>query len=141
VGGQLQRYLTSLQDPRRYPAREIVAYYLHRWEIALGFREIKQGLLHNALVFRSKQLEVAWQKLWGTLLAYNLIPEEIWQMADELNVDPQRLSYQWLTLAITPDLNDLSIDDAETLPERLPAMRKIAARYLLPPRRHRSYPR
>ncbi|MFZ9367439.1 MAG: transposase, partial [Burkholderiaceae bacterium] len=44
VGGQLQRYLTSLPDPRQYPAREVVAHYVQRWEIELGFREIKQGM-------------------------------------------------------------------------------------------------
>lgn len=141
VGGQLQRYLTSLSDPRRYPAREVVAHYAQRWEIELGFREIKQGLLHNAPVLRSKQPELVGQELWGTLLAYNVIREEMRQMADELTVSPQRLSFQWLTLAITMALTGWSLDDPETLPERLQALRKIAARYLLPPRRPRSYPR
>jgi len=53
----------------------------------------------------------------------------------------QRLSFQWLTLAITMALTGWSLDDSETLPERLQALRKIAVRYLLPPRRPRSYPR
>ncbi len=141
VGGQLQRYLTSLPDPHRYPAREIVAHYVQRWEIELGFREIKQGLLHNAPALRSKQPELVGQELWGTLLAYDLIRQEMRQMADGMNVAPQRLSFQWLTLAITMALTGWSLEDAETLPERLQLLRKIAARYLLPPRRPRSYPR
>ena len=62
-------------------------------------------------------------------------------MADELTVSPQRLSFQWLTLAITMALTGWSLDDPETLTERLQTLRKIALRYLLPPRRPRSYPR
>lgn len=141
VGGQLQRYLTSLPDPRQYPAREIVAHYVQRWEIELGFREIKQGMLHNAPVLRSKQPELVGQELWGTLLAYDLIRQEMRQMADELNVSPQRLSFQWLTVAITMALTGWPLDEPEALPERLQLLRKIASRYLLPPRRPRTYPR
>ena len=141
VGGQRQRYLTSLPDPRLYPAREIVAHYVQRWEIELGFREIKQGMLHNAPVLRSKQPELIGQELWGTLLAYDLIRQEMRQMADELNVSPQRLSFQWLTLAITMALTGWPLEEPQALPERLLLLRKIATRYLLPPRRARTYPR
>ena len=90
---------------------------------------------------RSKQPELVGQELWGTLLAYNLIRQEMRQMADELTVPPQRLSFQWLTMAITMALTGWSLDEPETLTERLQALRKIAARYVLPPRRPRSYPR
>ncbi len=44
VGGERRQYLTSLWDAHRFPAREIVAHYMQRWEIELGFREIKQGM-------------------------------------------------------------------------------------------------
>lgn len=141
IGGQLQRYLTSLSDPRRYRAREIVAHHVQRWEIELGFREIRQGMLHNAPALRSKQPALVGQELWGTLLAYDLIRQEMRQMADEMHVAPQRLSFQWLTLAITMALSGWSLEDAETLPERSQLLRKIAARYVLAPRHRRSYPR
>jgi hypothetical protein len=141
VGGQLRRYLTSLRDPRCYPACEVVAHYVQRWEIELGFREIKQGLLQKAPVLRSKQPELVGQELWGTLIAYNLIRQEMRQMDGALNVSPQRLSFQWLTLAITMALTGWPIEDTDALPNRLQALRSIAARYLLPPRRPRSYPR
>jgi len=112
-----------------------------RWEIELGFREIKQALLQNTLTLRSKQPELVSQELWGTLLAYDVIRQEMRQMAEEMNVVPQRLSFQWLTLAITMTLTGWPLDEPEALPERLQLLRKIAARYLLPPRRPRSYPR
>lgn len=37
--------LTSMTDPLRFPCDEIVDLYSQRWEIELGYREIKQGLL------------------------------------------------------------------------------------------------
>lgn len=89
----MQRYLTSLPDPRLYPAREIVAYYVQRCEIKLSFREVEQGMLHNAPALHSKQPDLVGQELWGTFLAYDLIRQEMRQMASELNVAPQRLSF------------------------------------------------
>lgn len=114
-GGRLQHYLTSLPDPRQYPARELVAQYVQRWEIELGFREIRQGLLHDAPVLRSKQPERVGQEWWSTLLAYDLVRQAMRQMPDEMHVAPQCLSFQWLTLAITMALTGGSLDDAETL--------------------------
>lgn len=141
IGGKTQRFLTSLRDPHIYPAREIVAHYLQRWEIELGFREIKQGLLQRAAVVRSKQPDLVRQELWGLLIAYNLIRQEMGQMADGLNVPPQRLSFQWLTLAITMALTGWPLEETDALADRLQLLHAIAVRYILPPRRDRSYPR
>ncbi len=74
------------------------------------------------------------------MLAYALIRQAMRQMAAEMHIAPQRLSCQWLTVAITMALTG-SLQDAETLPERLQSLRRIGARYVLPPRRPRSYPR
>lgn len=101
IGGERRQYLTSLFDPHRYPAREIAAHYMRRWEIELGFREIKQGMQKNATTLRSKLPALVRQEVLGTLIAYNLLRHEIAQMAGELHVPPQRLSFQWLALAIT----------------------------------------
>lgn len=37
--------LTSLLDPERYPAKDIVSVYHERWEIELGYRELKTQML------------------------------------------------------------------------------------------------
>jgi hypothetical protein len=58
VGGQTRQFLTSLCEARRFPARDIAAYYVQRWEIELGFREIKQGMLKNTTTLRSKRPEL-----------------------------------------------------------------------------------
>lgn len=141
VGGQARQFLTSLCDAHRFPAREIAAHYMQRWEIELGFREIKQGMLKNATTLRSKLPELVRQEVWGMLIAYNLLRHEIAQMANELQVAPQRLSFQWLALAITTALYHWPLQTPGTFPKRLALLRQQASAYLLPERRARSYPR
>ena len=141
VGGQQRRFLTSLCDAHRFPARDIAAHYVQRWEIELGFREIKQGMLKKAPVLRSRLPELVRQEVWGMLIAYNLLRHEITQMAAELDVPPQRLSFQWLALAIVTALYHWPLETPGTLPKRLAWLREQASTYLLPERRARSYPR
>jgi hypothetical protein len=141
VGGQARQFLTSLCDAQRFSAREIAAHYTQRWEIELGFREIKQGMLKNTTTLRSKLPELVRQEVWGMLIAYNLLRHEIAQMANELQVAPQRLSFQWLALAITTALYHWPLQTPGTLPNRLALLRQQASAYLLPARRTRSYPR
>jgi hypothetical protein len=116
-------------------------HYTQRWEIELGFREIKQGMMKNTTTLRSKLPELVRQEVWGMLIAYNLLRHEIAQMADELQVPPQRLSFQWLALAITTALYHWPLQTPGTLPKRLAWLRQQGPAYLLPERRIRSYPR
>lgn len=141
VGGQVRQFLTSLCDAQRYPAPEIARHYVERWEIELGFREIKQGLLRSAAILRSKLPELVRQEVWGMLIAYNLLRIEMANMAQELHVPPRRLSFQWLALAITTALYHWPLQTPGALPKRLALLRQQAHHYLLPERRARSYPR
>ena len=50
--------------------------YQERWEIELGFRDIKSSMQHNAITLRSKTVELVYQELWGLLLTYNIIRRE-----------------------------------------------------------------
>ncbi|MCS0629284.1 hypothetical protein NX786_08070 [Telluria mixta] len=52
--------------------------------------------------------------------AYNLLRHEIAQMADELHVPPQRLSFQWLALAITTALYHWPLQTPARSPSGLP---------------------
>lgn len=141
IGGQQRQFLTSLCDARRFPAQDIAMHYTQRWEIELGFREIKQCMLGTAPVLRSKRPELVRQEVWGMLIAYNLLRHEIAAMADELKISPQRLSFHCLALAITTALYHWPLQTPGTLPKRLAWLRSQADAYLLPERRKRSYPR
>jgi hypothetical protein len=142
--GKEKRYLlTSLLNPTAYPVAEIVSLYRERWEIELGYGELKTEMLERAETIRSKSPESVTQELWGILIAYNLVRVEIERIADELNVSPLRISFiealrfmreQWLWAAMTRTPG--------AIPGRLRTMKDRMRRFLLPPRRpDRSYPR
>jgi hypothetical protein len=142
-GHEQQQLLTSLLDEERYPAAEIVALYHERWEIELGYDELKTELLEREETIRSKSPELVKQELWGILVAYNLVRLEMERIADEVDVSPSRISFvealrfireqwQWAAITGTPG----------AIPKRLQSMRDKIRRYLLPERRaNRSYPR
>jgi hypothetical protein len=67
--------LTSLPISN-YPADKIAQLYHQRWEIELGFRDIKSSMLNNAITLRSKKVDLIYQEMWGMLLAYNIVRRE-----------------------------------------------------------------
>ncbi|WP_412970759.1 IS4 family transposase, partial [Glaciecola sp. MF2-115] len=60
-----------------YPAAGIIALYKERWEIELGYREVKTSMLNKAITLRSKKIDLVYQELYGMLIAYNLVRHEI----------------------------------------------------------------
>lgn len=54
VGDRRQRFITSLEDHRTHAARALADLYRQRWEIELGFREIKRSLQDGEPVLRRK---------------------------------------------------------------------------------------
>jgi hypothetical protein len=54
LGFKPQTLLTSLLDPKLYPASEILALYHERWELELGFDELKTEMLDREETLRSK---------------------------------------------------------------------------------------
>lgn len=135
--------LTSLTDPREYPRTDVVALYHERWEIELGYDELKTHMLAREEAIRSRSPEAICQELWAIGLAYNLVRVEMERAADEANVPPTRISFvnalsmlchAWIVWS-TPPL----------APARIPAalgdLRRRLRLLLLPERRERSYPR
>jgi hypothetical protein len=85
--------LTSLVDPKTYPAAELRVLYHERWEIELGFGEIKTDMLERLETIRSKSPSAVEQEMWGLLIAYNLVRLEMERIAKELDVAPTRISF------------------------------------------------
>jgi hypothetical protein len=63
-----QWLITSLTDAKAYPAKEIVGLYHERWELELGYDEIKTHLLQRQETIRSRTVEGVNQEIWGILL-------------------------------------------------------------------------
>lgn len=143
VKGKVRYILTSMTDASRFPADEIVDLYSQRWEIELGYREMKQNLLDSRYTLRSKTPEMIEQELWGVLLAYNLLR---WQMVEMSRhcpgVYPCEMSFTSCTWAILGLLNGLSLRHPGNIPKYLAELHASAMHYVLPHRREdRSYPR
>jgi hypothetical protein len=142
-GFRPQTLLTSLLDTKQYPADEIIALYHERWELELGYDELKTELLDREETIRSKTRQGVEQELWGILLAYNLVRLEMERVAKQAKVEPTRISFveslrlirdEWMWLSVT--------GSPGAIPKRLASMRANIKRYLLPPRRpRRLYPR
>jgi hypothetical protein len=133
---------TSLLDPVAYPAAELVALYHERWELELGFDEVKTHTLEREEALRSKTPARLTQEMWGLALGYNLVRLAIARVADRARVPPVRISFRhalqfirlfWLTAWTT---------SPGVLPRRLDALHDELALLILPKRRsQRCYPR
>lgn len=142
IKGKRVQILTSMTDSRRYPPADIVDLYTHRWEIELGYREMKQYMLQNALTLRSKKPEMVRQELWGVLLAYNLLRFAMAQMAYSLKgVEPNQLSFNQAAILIIKELTIMPAVSPGKVPQVINQMMAMAQAFVLPGRRERSYPR
>lgn len=142
VDGKERQILTSMIDPKRFPGKEIVDLYGNRWEIELGYREIKQYMLENRLLLRSKKPELIHQEIWGILLAYNLLRYQMSKMAYSLKgVYPCQISFKTAASQIKLMMVTLPGVSPGNYPRVLNRLIETAKEYVLPGRRQRAYPR
>jgi hypothetical protein len=141
-GFQPQTLLTSLLDPVAYPADEIATLYHERWELELGFDEIKTHTLEREETLRSRAPERLRQEVWGLAIAYNLVRLHMQRVAHEHDVAPTRISFRH-TLMLVRGFWQLTawIASPGKLPRRLEDLHQETALLILPPRRERRYPR
>ena len=141
-GFKPQVVLTSMLDRRQFPAEEVARLYHERWELEQGFDEIKTEMLDRLESIRSRSVEGVKQELWGILLAYNLIRLEMEKTADELGLEPTRISFVSALRIVTDTWSWCALASPGALPTRLKTMREMFARVVLPERRRsRRYPR
>ncbi len=140
-GFRPQTLLTSLLDADRYPAAEMAGIYHERWEIELGYDEIKTEVLEREESIRSKSPTAVAQEIWGILLAYNLVRLEMERVADEAGVEPTRISFITALHLVCDEWLWCAVASPGAIPKHLHNLRAKLARLILPPRRARTYPR
>lgn len=141
-GFKPQMLLTSMLDQGEFPAKEIVGLYHQRWELELGYDEIKTEMLDRLESIRSRTVVGVEQELWGILLAYNLIRLEMERTAADLGVEPTRISFVAALRIICDTWSWCAIASPGALPARLKTMHEFFTRLVLPDRRrNRRYPR
>lgn len=136
--------LTSLLDSKQYPASEVVALYHERWEIELGYDEIKTHMLARQETIRSKTPTGVRQEIWGIAIAYNLVRLEMERAAAEAKVEPNRISFVSALSLVSLEWLRASAPRAAigNIPRDLANLRLNLKRLVLPPRRSdRAYPR
>jgi hypothetical protein len=141
-GFRPQVLLSSLLDPVRWPARELVALYHERWELELGLDELKTDQMARAETLRSQTPWAVRQEIWGLMVGYNLVRRRALATAQRRGVAAVRVSFVvmlrqlrdgWLILAIA-GLDAAACVDAHH--------RRQERRAVLPRRRSdRQYPR
>lgn len=142
IKGKEVRLLTSMTDAMKYPGADIAELYSHRWEIELGYREMKQYMLQNQLTLRSKTPELVTQELWGMLVAYNLLRFLMCQMAyNQKSVMPYQIGFKQASLFLIGQLQLLPAVAPGRIPEVMSYILDMSESFILPERRERTYPR
>jgi IS4 transposase len=90
LDGCKERIIATSLPKSQYKAEDIVELYHQRWEIELGYREIKSSQLRKSITLRSKTVKLVYQEVYGALLAYNLIRYETALAAEEAKVSAPR---------------------------------------------------
>lgn len=134
--------VTSLLDPEEYPAAEIGGLYHQRWEIELGYDEIKTHMLEREEALRSKRPEGVKQEIYGLGIAYNLVRVEMARVAKEQALPPNRISFTHALRFIRNFCVSAWTTAPGALPQRLMGLERDLALLILPERRtERRYPR
>ncbi len=140
-GFRPQVLLTSLLDPQAFPADEIVEIYHERWELEVGFDEVKTHALERIETLRSKAPQRVLQELWGLSIAYNLVRLEMLRVADRLKLPPRRISFRHSLMLIRNFLVTAWFASPGVLSKRMEILHQEIALLVLPERRARSYKR
>jgi hypothetical protein len=87
------RLITTLADPARHPAGEIIALYHERWEIESAYLELKSTILAGR-VLRARTPDGVEQEVWALLVAYQALRTAIADAAGTVpGADPDRASF------------------------------------------------
>ena len=141
IAGKEKTVFTSLPK-EQYSAKDVAALYHERWEIELGYRDIKSSMQHNAMTLRSKTVELVYQELWGLLLGYNLVRREASQAAVAHGRLPNEISFKYACQYIASQLRVMSkaLSPGNT-PKRLEALRGDLSMLFIEKRPRPSRPR
>jgi len=135
------RLVTTLLDHEQAPARQLAELYPQRWEIEVGYGELKTRLRGPEVVLRSRSPQLVRQEVFAFLVVYQALCSLRVGAAQAADTDPDRISFT-VTLRLA---RDQVVSQAAITPAALhDAVRQTIADLLderLPPRRARSYER
>ncbi len=78
----VHRLVTSLLDPTRYPAMDLIAAYHERWEIENAIDEIDTHLRAERPILRSRKPAGVVQEVYAILLAHYAVRKVMFEAPD-----------------------------------------------------------
>ena len=141
---QHYRLVTSLLDPKQFPASQLAETYHERWEIELVIDEQdthQLGQHQPSSPLRSRTPLGVLQELYGLFLAHYAVRFLMHEAALAADEDPDRLSFVHALTLIQDSLSDFEIAAAELLPGLCRRLLRDLADPLLPEREPRAEPR
>ena len=127
---------------RRFLRTNSLASTTSAVELELGYDELKTHMLDRQETIRSRTVEGVKQELWGILLMYNLIRDEMVRIAKEADLPPARISFVAAMRYIRDEWAWCAIASPGSIPKKLHRMRQRVVNFVLRPRRReRYYPR
>lgn len=134
--------VTNLLSSEDHSAKEIVELWMDRWEIELGFREMKCSLSEKKTTFRSHRPDRVRQEAYGLLIAYNCVRALMAEAAEAGGVQPRQLSFLDCLRHLQSMLVVMGYVDVDRLPDLYEVLLAQMATCVLQPRREgRTLPR
>ena len=135
------RLITTLLDPGRYPAGDLVALYHERWEIETAYLELKSTIL-GGRVLRARTPDGVEQEVYALLVTYQALRTAIADAASTVpGTDPDRASF---TVALNAARDQVILAagvTAGTITGLAGNIGHLVLATLLPSRRFRTSPR
>jgi hypothetical protein len=135
------RLVTTLLDPLTAPARQLAELYHERWEIEIGYAELKTRLRGPGFILRSRIPDLVRQETFAFLTVYQALTVLRVRAAQADAIDPDRISFT-VTLRLARDQAvTQAAASAATLQQALDQTITDLLADPLPPRRPRRYQR
>jgi hypothetical protein len=132
--------VTSLLDPKLYPAQDLIALYARRWRLELCLRDLKTMMGMEQL--RCQTPDMAEKELSAYLVAHNLVRCLIAQAVATYKVDIERVSFKGSVDALRQYSNAISQARSQKMRNQLwEDLLLNLARDLVPYRPNREEPR
>jgi hypothetical protein len=131
------RLITTLLDPHRYPASELITLYHRRWEIETAYLELKSSIL-GGRILRARTPDGIDQEIHALLTVYQILRTAMVDATDtQPGTDPDRASFTTALTAARNQIIQAAGIIADTVIDLTGAIGQAVLDHLLPDRRIR----
>jgi hypothetical protein len=131
------RLITTLLDPHRYPADELIKLYHRRWEIETAYLELKSSIL-GGRVLRARTCDGIDQEIHALLIIYQTLRTAMADATDTRpGTDPDRASFTTALNTARNQIIQAAGVIADTVIDLVGAIGRAVLAHLLPDRRIR----